>query len=268
MTKGSVPKKVYHYTKLESFLKIWETKSLLFSDVKPLNDIFERNKIITVDKATLPVIGKPKTELELVEIFMRQFYKTLNNYRQISLTIGQETMIPRGYDIPMMWGQYARWRKNKRSKWQDGVCIELNTDMLDLENPSFYCRKVTYTNRIHQVSFDGYNFVKNSIETFIDAHLKDLFFVKHSSWKAEKEFRIVTNDTQFKFLSIEGAISGIYVPNYDSETMAAVEDAVKEDRLLFFFINSYAKNVRRLSRYNVHEFREFEKGKKHFPFSY
>lgn len=262
-----LPKYLYHYTKLESFLSIWKSQTLLFSSSKTTNDIFERQKIIGANYAQLPIIGKPKTEQEVLRNFMRQLFKRIYEYRQISLAVASNSL-PKGYDIPMMWGQYARWRKTKRSKWQDGVCIELDTEKLKLSKSTYNYKQVKYTNDLPTVDFDGFDFVKGSIDEFIKKHINDLFFKKHKSWSYEREFRIITNDTNVKFLSIDGAISGIYVPQYDSETMQAVEEAVGDDNLLWYLINSYAKGERRLSRFNVHEHREFEQGKKcNIPFT-
>lgn len=256
-----LPKFLYHYTKLESFLKIWETQTLLFCSYKTTNDIFDRQKIIGANYAQLPVIGKPKTEQELLSNFMRTLFKRIYEYRQISLTIGSNSL-PKGYDIPMMWGHYGRWRKNKRSKWQDGVCIELNTEKLQLSGLNCYFKRVNYTNDLPTINFDGFDFVNGTIDEFILKHLNNLFFKKHKSWSYEREFRVITNKNDVKSLSIDGAISGIYVPQYDGETMRAVEEVVGDDSLLWYLINNYAKGERRLSRFNVHERREFEQGKR------
>lgn len=264
MRNVNVPEVVYHYTSLESFIKIWESQSLLFGSTKHLNDIFERNKIIMTSGQTLPVIGTSKTEVERIRRFTKLFYDTLYNYRQISLTLGQSKKTPKGYDIPMMWGHYARSRKTKNSLWQDGVCIELDFEKLNIANLACISRKVIYTDNIPPISLDDYNFMTGTIDDYIVKHVKELFFVKHSSWKPEREYRIITNDSSLQSLSIKNAITGIYVPEYESKTMKSVESIVGSDQILYYLNNSFVHGKRRLSRYNVHIIREYEQGKRRY----
>lgn len=49
--------KLYHYTSVESFCKIWLSKHLLLSEYKNVNDIFEKQKIAAIEippKAGIP----------------------------------------------------------------------------------------------------------------------------------------------------------------------------------------------------------------------
>lgn len=264
MKNTNTPELVYHYTSLESFLKIWESQSLLFGCTRHLNDIFERNKIITTSGQSLPIIGTAKAEIERIQKFTKLFWEALYNYRQISLTCGYRKKLPKGYDIPMMWGHYARSRKTKRSKWQDGVCIELDFGKLNLANIECFSRRVIYTENIPPISLDDYNFITGSIDDYIIKHIKDLFFIKHNSWKPEREYRIITNDPNVQSLSIANAITGIYVPENESKTMRAVESVVGDDQMLFYLSNSCAQGRRRLSCYNVHKMREYEQGKRRY----
>jgi hypothetical protein len=42
-----------------------------------------------------------------------------------------------------MWGQYAR-SKDENGKWQDGVCIELESDMFMRPDNVFYEHRINY----------------------------------------------------------------------------------------------------------------------------
>ena len=101
--------KLYHYTSLESFWKIWVTKELLFasSNVPSNNDYFERNKSLYFDSNE----GYKYISEVLMNSSKKRTPNPLNLYRQISFTMdysidkyGFETL---GCLSPMMWGQYA-----------------------------------------------------------------------------------------------------------------------------------------------------------------
>lgn len=115
--------KLYHYTSVSSFSKIWQSKTLRFSEGKGTNDYFERHKVITADNGKLIYNGE-KTTIEVIQHNINVIFEEINKYKQISLCRDYSNGL-RGYASPMMWGQYARY-KDDNGVWQDGVCIELD----------------------------------------------------------------------------------------------------------------------------------------------
>ena len=108
--------KLYHYTSLESFSKIWISHSLLFSNSNRTNDVFESKKILSIGDCRIPYNGET-SNLEVQGHFNKLFWKEVNKYGQISLIQDYKDGI-KGYASPMMWGHYAQKGK--------GVCIELD----------------------------------------------------------------------------------------------------------------------------------------------
>ena len=112
--------KLYHYTKKSSFEKIWNSKTLKFSSSRKTNDIFEKSKIISVPNCPPGFLDKSGKSS-----FIKDFYDILFSYNQISLTMDYSET-EKGYTSPMMWGHYGNYLK--------GVCIELDSNKLDLNN--------------------------------------------------------------------------------------------------------------------------------------
>ena len=86
--------KLYHYTSLEKFSSIWESKELWLSSahVPSNNDIFERVKSVSIDTSNLDfaedaLMGNGR-------IIINKYLNTLNSYRQASFVkdyISKET---------------------------------------------------------------------------------------------------------------------------------------------------------------------------------
>ena len=76
--------KLYHYTSLDSFSKIWISHSLLFSESKRTNDVFESIKILEIGEPRLPYNGEEKG-LEVQGHFNKMFWDEVAKYKQISL---------------------------------------------------------------------------------------------------------------------------------------------------------------------------------------
>ena len=123
--------KLYHFTTLESFTKIWVTKTLKFSVYKNLNDSFEVNKYID---ALYPHYES-----------FDNFYTILSKYKQISFAMDSDE---EGYKSPMMWGHYAHN--------ENGVCIELDSEKLKLEE-EIILGKVEYDYKVPFIPFDKSN---------------------------------------------------------------------------------------------------------------
>ena len=70
--------KLYHYTNLDSFIKIWENQTLKFGVISGVNDINEYSKRISTSlyNGTLIEIGQ----------IIRIAAEIINSYKQISFT--------------------------------------------------------------------------------------------------------------------------------------------------------------------------------------
>ena len=97
---------LYHYTTLDNFFLIWESKALRFSYSKNTNDYFEREKTYVFCQDTFTYKGKPLDRTYFKD-FRQSIGKELERYRQVSFCLDYSRKMP-GYASPMMWGQYAR----------------------------------------------------------------------------------------------------------------------------------------------------------------
>ena len=140
--------KLYHYTSIDSFKKIWESKSLKFCVSKTTNDSFERNKSLRLTKNSFLSLKDGGA----IESFFNSVFREIDSYKQISLTKNYKTL--KGYASPMMWGQYAR-RKTRYNTWKDGVCIELESSRIERPTDSFFEGEVTYEEIVPMPLLEG-----------------------------------------------------------------------------------------------------------------
>ena len=147
--------KLYHYTSLDSFSKIWINHSLLFSESKRTNDVFESIKILEIGECRLPYNGE-ETGLDVQGHFNKMFWNEVGKYKQISLLHDYKDGI-KGYASPMMWGLYAQKGK--------GVCIEIDSEkILFPKDGCIHNKEVKYTTEVPIINLtDG-----------VDLHNKEL----------------------------------------------------------------------------------------------
>lgn len=172
---------MYHYTNLESFLKIWSSKSLKFSYSSGLNDINEVSKFYYGEH-----IPGSFTDTE-------ELRKEVERYKQISLI--REIKTYNSGLLPVMWGHYGDKGK--------GVCLRIDISKIKFPKKLFRSR-VSYKKEINHVVYDN-----SDITKFIKKNRRCLFFTKTTDWSYEKEYRIVSKDLDF--LNISGAISEIII---------------------------------------------------------
>ena len=203
--------KLYHFTSLESFTKIWVTKQLLFSESRNLNDCFEKQRYIdssSPDGAML-YLYNPKA--------LEKYYKVLAKYKQISFALDSEK--EDGFKSPMMWGHYAHN--------ENGVCIELDSEKLPSLKKAFM-GKVIYDYNVPSIPFDERILLGESdIHSFIQEYQEKIFFIKHKHWEHENEYRIISNE--MGSLSIADAITRIYVYNKSSVNTKVVRKLVNDE---------------------------------------
>lgn len=189
--------KLYHYTTVDSFVRIWVSQSLKFSEVKLLNDIFERTKIISLKGYVND--DEASNIKDLSSKLTEKVFNQLQKFKQISFSIDSEDRL--GAFSPMLWGQYA---KNER-----GVCIEFDSAKL-LKSNKIYCKEIEYLESIpvNAIEFNGL-VDDESINNLILTNKDLFFFTKHIDWKHENEFRVISNE--LNFLPISGTITKVYV---------------------------------------------------------
>lgn len=231
--------KLYHYTSLDSFSKIWKSHSLLFSESKRTNDVFESIKILEIGECKLPYKGE-KTELEVQGHFNKMFWDEVGKYKQISLLHDYKDGI-KGYASPMMWGHYAQNDK--------GVCIEIDSEkILFPKDGSIHNKEVEYTTEVPIISLtDGVDLHnKELINNYIEEHLDEIFFKKHIHWEHENEYRLVSNKTNS--LDIKDAITNIYLPyNDDDDEFKAIEKLVDGSNIGLLTIVTYGSHHRKIT---------------------
>lgn len=201
---------LYHYTNLNSFLKIWRYKHLLFSTShkRTNNDIFEKQKYITIAGDALSVNRK----------HLESFWASIDNYKQISLTMDYRDC--QGCLSPMMWGQYA--------DNGNGVCIELDYDKMMHPKDTIWAHRIVYKKLHPQVTIEAETIKERSLhDEFIIKNRDVIFFKKHKHWRNENEFRLVSKDCPY--VDISNAIVAIYVNNFNSHTAYVVRKVVADD---------------------------------------
>lgn len=182
-------KKLYHFTSFDSAVKIIQNKTLRYSPLKVMNDIYESNRPIFVDYK----LNNPYNQIQLLE---KEFAK----FRQISLT--QDSTNKMGFAISPMWGHYA--------EKGNGVCLVFDKDKIieKLQNGEYFSL-ISYD--------DEYTGAVICDQTNIDSWFKDnhkeIFFHKSNEWSYEQEYRIVkkcsSNDNAWEFVNFEDALIAV-----------------------------------------------------------
>lgn len=243
--------KLYHYTTLENFFSIWDSKTLLFSYSKNTNDFFEREKAYVYSQRKFKEKEKIWGYLSF-ETIRNLVSEELVNYRQISFCLDYSKKMP-GYASPMMWGQYAR-SKDKEGKWQDGICLELDYEKLDMPDSLFFEHKIKYTEKVKSPYLHTIYFTrKNAAERFVTRYKNLLFFTKHKHWEYEREYRFISKHEGE--IGITNAITGIYVLGFNNPTQNRIEQVVKDDSMINFLILVGTED-RRLEPINLKWYRE------------
>lgn len=195
-------KRIYHFTSFESFVKIWLSKELLFSELEKVNDLFEINKVFFAESfVQMPL--------------MVAFQDLINSYRQVSFTMDYDSYI-KGCMSTAMWGLYG----NKTN----GVCIEIDFEKLILPKHCIY-RPITYVKTLPKyIRLDSSLTCIADLRKFIKKNIQQIFFKKLDSWKPENEYRIISNE--ISKLDISNAISAVYLTKFDSSECLLVERLV------------------------------------------
>lgn len=244
--------KLYHYTSIDAFSKIWVSQQLKFSEAKNLNDIFEKQKTFSISGSMIPCIEQNNI-VDAIKRFQKVLYGILHDYKQISFSL--DTKREKGCLSPMMWGQYAHN--------ENGVCIEIDYDKLTIPRNVFRS-KVKYTYELKRLDFSENIFLSgNYVDQYIHQNRGNIFFTKHKHWQYENEYRMVAKSIDF--LSIKGAISHIYVYDKDNINTQIVEALVNGEVDLDYLSLSTKKGYKHLSNRSLKRAREFDRRIKEEP---
>ena len=158
--------KLYHYTSVESFCKIWLSEHLRLCKYKNVNDIFEKQKIAAIEippKAGIPhhiPIGEKRLE-PLAFVF-----HIISQFKQISFCKDYDDGTL-GCLSSMMWGQYA--------KNENGVCIEFDKEKLLKNKRGLFCDDIRYSKDIEFITFPAFVFKDNPADSVRDAIVKEKY---------------------------------------------------------------------------------------------
>lgn len=185
---------LYHYTKFESLLGIFDTMTLRSSPLYKMNDLNEAN-IDELDWGNefLKMIDAERyVKKECSVISFTKNYKTGPIFQE-------------GSNHPAMWAHYAND--------SNGACLVLDKHLLkdinreNLKGIFHRTGLVKYGHRCAPCDSIMKRKYSSSSE-FVHINYKELFFKKHLDWKSEKEVRFFVESPQV-FLRIKGAIKYI-----------------------------------------------------------
>ena len=210
-------KYLYHYTNLNSSIKILKSNSLLFGKLSELNDINELQHPLYFDDWSVSNAA----------------HEEINRYQQISLTQDGDR---RGFDIPAMWGHYA--------DKGNGVCIIFDKEkLINVLPPNIFKGPVSYVKDFSpDILLQSYNGI---IIPFRREEIEDYFFKKSNDWAYEQEYRILIKvesiDNNRCKLDLEDAVVGVVIhrdnncdPNdsiFNSNTCRILRNLVGENRV-------------------------------------
>ena len=172
-------KKLYHFTKFDTALKIIESNRLMYSRLNNMNDIHENDKIVFVDANRQPVEKYPS---EVLDALHDEIYK----YRQISLTADDKADDKEGFDLHQMWGLYA--------DKGEGVCFVFDKDELEknYDMVKIHKERVNYDKTQELKSyFISLSQEPENVPTEVKSQISKIFYHKRKEWEHEQEYRLI-----------------------------------------------------------------------------
>lgn len=248
--------KLYHYTKIENFVKIWGSKTIRFAPAETTNDFFERFKTFVLTQNTFSYKGK-QLDRKLFDHFDKKIWEELSKYRQVSFSYDYDDGL-KGYASPMMWGQYA-WSKIGET-WQNGVCIAIDSDKIIVPSFVFPPNKVQYNFTLEPPIVENIDYSKEGAAAiFVERNIKAYFFTKHKHWEHENEYRYICK--QEGALDISKAITEIYVLWDNNTPLEKIQAIVNDDSLIrLLALNDFEITEKEpYSLQEIHELQELMK---------
>lgn len=198
--------RLYHYTTVESFMKIWLSGKLKLSPLDRQNDILESHK--------------PFTSAGFYPEKMKVIKETLESFKQLSFTMDYKHKL--GYMSTMMWGQYA--------DKGNGVCIELDYESLKLDTYDCLHGKVKYVRNFPSPPSVQENANdKMSIKKHIIRNKKHFFFTKLDDWKPENEYRVVSDSPEVEYINISHAVTNIWIAICKQDVREMIQELCSDD---------------------------------------
>lgn len=263
-------KYLYHYTNIESALKIICSNTLLFSPLSQTNDLLEAKMKIVFEKNDITDWSKYPEKVKSISNYFKQHTQivqllcfsmdtkiTKTEKRKYKDLIGDKDMYfdvsGRGFALPRMWAQYAGNNV--------GVCFVFNQKKLVKlckdEIAFIKHDSVKYSNFIDAYYIDEkrmdalykkFSMVENGSLPLVDMiqndkdFLKYNFFTKLNDWENEKEYRILAltdkkDEHNFR-LSINGVLSCL-----EGIVIGEKIDSAYE-RMIKLLIESIKKNLK------------------------
>jgi hypothetical protein len=199
---------LYHYTNLNSLIKILEGMTLKPSRFNKLNDLNEAK--LEHLNCNLDFILHMKIKKRIDNnCFVFCFWR--DNFKQ---KIARKASLL-GINHPAMWAHYA--------ENNIGACIVLDKKNFIAKNRGILCRNrcfyrfgdVVYNDYVDFLDEEEYN--GTEIE-FINKNYKKLFFTKHKDWSYENEHRLFIHSIKCAeptdyFMDIDGCVKYIVLGN-------------------------------------------------------
>lgn len=182
---------LFHYTTLDSGIKIILSNTLRFGNFENMNDIAEvrRELYDNIDSQTLEGI--------------------IAEYQAISLTNDSEDV--RGFAIDSLWGYYA--------DKGNGVCLVFDRQkLLNEYNKSFRSTNDGIPNDLsisYERDFSNLNFgdgtSQDELEAYVLDNLDQFFYKKDTCWQHEKELRLLVKSDSETYLHYGDSLIGVII---------------------------------------------------------
>ena len=185
-------KHLFHYTSLDSAIKIILSNTLRFGKFDNMNDIAEVKRELYDENGS-----------EILEQIVFQ-------YRAISLTIDSGTN-DRGFAIDTLWGYYA--------EKGNGVCLIFDREKLITEYQNQYRTDedgipndltIKYEYEYSNLNF-GVGNTYEELEKYVKENIEEIFYKKDLCWQHEKELRLLVKSQDEIFLNLADSLIGAII---------------------------------------------------------
>jgi len=190
---------LFHFTRLDSAVRILSTGLLRFGKLEDMNDIAESSLTVYSD-----YLSEGDVEQEL------------KKYKLLSFTL--DTIECRGYEIDPLWGHYA--------ESGNGVCIVFDKEKLEQRLKSTFhscreCSKIIYEPGITSAAIMQKSDAKKKSVKDLWIKRNMIFFTKSIDWQYEQEYRFLVKSRKDgeDNLSIDGCVKAVIIcsPKFKGE---------------------------------------------------
>jgi len=229
---------IFHYTSLESAIKILNSKRLMFNDIKKSNDFLENR----IDLDGFSYVGENYLNINTIR---KQLNNTFNLFKQICFTTNLTTILYGGHISLESISNNENFRElimapyhfhcipvggfNKNRLWEQyankgkGVCLIFDKSKLSettINKNEIYKQQIRYT--IDFESIEGRERLEsnnNDLQNEDEYILNNLNY-KHFDYRDESEFKLITKCGSEDYIEITDSLSGIiFGPNSNKEEL-------------------------------------------------